>query len=239
MSTDYELTDTPVEDWIDDGVSFLQAKVTIFRNPAIYAEYQPILDQIKSLEKELTPKKPREKQDASLDEESLGGTPAEEALGGDSLTTAMNTRLEELYTEAERLWKQYSDDVEIWTLRRVDEPEVKEVQEGMELPLPVAPAKLKPGASPSQQQAHLRKFEKFIADMKEYTDELNLRCLALGIVKVEVRGQEKPAPSLDGLRRLKKRPGGYGHLRELVAALESLTAEGVNIMAPHRSGAGA
>ena len=97
MSTEYELNETPLEDWIDEGVSFLQAKVTIYRNPALYAQYQPLLDQIRSLEQELAPKKQKAKKDASL-EESLGDAPVgEEALGEDSLTTAMNERLEELY----------------------------------------------------------------------------------------------------------------------------------------------
>lgn len=239
MSTDYELNQTPIEDWIDEGVSFLQAKVTIYRNPAIYAQYQPVLDQIRALEKELAPKKVRQKADASLDEESLGGAPSEPSLGDDELTFEMRQRLEELYSEAERLWEEYSKDVEVWTLRRIDEQEVKDIQKEMDLPLPSAPAKIKGGASPSAQKAYAKKFEKFIEEMKEYTEELNIRCLAVAVLGVTVKGEEKPSPSLDGLRRLKARPGGVTHFRELVSALESLTTEGVNIMAPHRSGAGA
>ena len=240
MSTEYELTDTPLEDWIEEGVSFLQANVTLYRNPAIYAQYQPVLDQIRALEAELAPvAKP--KKEASLGEESLGdqvrAAREDEALSEDGLTGEMRKRLEELYTEAERLWKQYTDDSEVWTLRRLDESEVQAVQKEIDLPLPVAPNK--PGAKPSNQMqaAYVKKFEAFILAMKEYTDELNLRCLALSVMKVVVKGEEKPAPSLEGLRRLKARPGGQPHIRELVAALESLTAEGVNIMAPHRPGA--
>lgn len=238
MATDYELTETPIEDWIDEGVSFLQAKVTLYRNPSIYAQYGPLLEQIRTLEAELAPKK-KSKRDASL-EESLGDAPTdEESLGGDSLTVAMNERLEELYTEAERLWEIYSKDVEVWTLRRLDDHEVQAVQKEMDLPVPTAPPTLNPKASPSAKTAHVKRFEKFIQDMKAYTEELNIRCLAIAVLGVEVKGEAKPAPSLEGLRRLKARPGGVDHVRELVAALESLTTEGVNIMAPHRPGAGA
>lgn len=240
MATEYELTETPIEDWIDEGVSFLQAKVTLYRNPAIYAQYGPLLEQIRALEGELAPKKEKSKRDGSLDEESLGGAPAgEESLGEDSLTTAMSQRLEELYTEAENLWKIYSEDVEVWTLRRLDDHEVRAVQEEMDIPVPTAPPAMNPKASPSAKTAHAKKFEKFITEMKTYTEELNIRCLALAVMDVVVKGDKKPAPSLEGLRRLRARPGGVVHVRELIAALESLTAEGVNIMAPHRSGAGA
>lgn len=241
MSTKYELNDTPIDDWIDNGVSFLQANVTLYRNPSIYAQYQPLLEQIRSLEAELAPKK-KVKKEQTLNEESLGDGPSageDESLAGDPLTQEMNARLEELYAEAERLWKLYSEDVEIWTLRRLDEPEVAEVQKGMEMPLPVQPNQ--PGKNPSKamQTAYVKKLEKFLEDMREYSDELNLRCLALAVLDVEVKGEKKPAPSVDGLRRLRARPGGVSHFRELVDALENLTAEGVNIIAPHRSGAGA
>lgn len=242
MPTEYELTDTPVEDWIEEGVSFLQANVTIYRNPSIYAQYQPILEQIRNLEAELAPAA-KPKKEASLGEESLGdqvkAAQGEESLADDGLTGEMRARLEELYTEAERLWKVYTDDAEVWTLRRLDETEVRDIQKGMDLPLPVAPNKVSEKASNQMKAAHLKKFEAFIVAMKEYTDELNLRCLALAVLKVVVKGEQKPAPSLAGLRRVKTRPGGELHLRELIEALESLTAEGVNIMAPHRSGAGA
>ena len=237
MSTEYELNQTPIEDWIEQGVSFLQANVTLYRNPSIYAEYQPVLEQIRSLEAELAPKR-KPKREASL-EETLGDDPREESLGEDDLTIEMHGRLEELYGKAEVLWKQYSEDVEVWTLRRLDESEVAEVQKGMDLPIPEQPNK--PGTKPSKQMqaAYVRKFENFIETMREYSEELNIRCLQIAVLKVVVKGEEKPAPSLEGLRRLRARPGGANHIRELIAALESLTSEGVNIMAPHRSGAGA
>lgn len=244
MSTEYELNDTPVEDWIEDGVSFLQANVTIYRNPALYAEYQPLMDQIQALETHLAPKKARVKKETSLgDEESLGAPAGEESLGEDDLTVAMRARLEDLYKEAEALWKKYSEDAEVWTLRRLDTAEVHQIQEEMKaelnLVVPTAPPALNPKASPSAKTAHLKKFEKFLEAMSEYTEELNIRCLSIAVLRVVVKGTEKPAPSLAGLRRVKARPGGTSHIQELVAAVENLSKEGVNIMAPHRSGAGA
>ena len=152
MSTDYELNQTPLEDWIEEGVSFLQANVTIYRNPSIYAQYQPLLEQIQTLEAELAPAA-KPKKESSLGEDSLGdqvrAAQTDESLADDGLTGEMRARLEELYTEAEALWKVYSDDAEVWTLRRLDEAEVREVQAGMDLPLPVAPNK--PGNKPSNQ----------------------------------------------------------------------------------------
>lgn len=237
MSTEYELNQVPLEDWIEEGVSFLQANVTIYRNPSIYAQYQPLLDQIRTLEAELAPAA-KSKKESSLGEESLGNEArGEESLADDGLTSEMRTRLEELYTEAERLWKLYSDDAEVWTLRRLDEAEVQVVQQEMDMPLPAAPNKVPEKASNQMKAAYLKKFETFILGMKEYTDELNLRCLAISVMKVVVKGESKPAPSLEGLRRVKGRPGGQNHIRELIEALENLTTEGVNIMAPHRSGA--
>ncbi len=243
MPTEYELNQTPIEDWIEEGVSFLQANVTIYRNPSIYAEYGPILEQIRSLEAELAPAAKSKNKETSLGEDALGDpvkdAQGEASLGEDDLTLEMRARLEELYTEAERLWKAYSEDVEVWTLRRLGEEEVKEVQQGMDLPLPTAPNKVSEKASNQMKAAYLKKFEDFIVAMKEYTDEFNIRCLALAVLKVVVKGEEKPAPSIDGLRRVKRRPGGELHLRDLIEALESLTAEGVDIMAPHRPGVGA
>jgi len=242
MSTEYELNQVPLEDWIEEGVSFLQANVTIYRNPSIYAQYQPLLEQIRSLEAELAPAA-KAKKESSLGEDALGdpvrAARADESLADDGLTGEMRTRLEELYTEAERLWKLYSDDAEIWTLRRLDEAEVQAVQREMGMPLPTAPNSVPEKASNQMKSAYLKKFETFILGMKAYTDELNIRCLAIAVMKVVVKGEDKPAPSLEGLRRVKARPGGAGHIRELIDALENLTAEGVNIMAPHRSGAGA
>ena len=242
MSTDYELNQTPLEDWIEEGVSFLQANVTIYRNPSIYAQYQPLLEQIQTLEAELAPAA-KPKKESSLGEDSLGdqvrAATTDESLADDGLTSEIRARLEELYTEAEALWKLYSEDAEVWTLRRLDQSEVQEIQQDMDLPLPQAPNKVSDKASNQMKAAYLKKFEAFILGMKEYSEELNLRCLARAVMKVVVKGEEKPAPSLEGLRRVKARPGGQNHIRELIEALESLTAEGVNIMAPHRSGAGA
>src|SRR5690606_24540439 len=52
VSTKFEVKgDTSLDDWID-GVSYLQADVTIYRNPALLAEYRPLLARIDDLEGE-------------------------------------------------------------------------------------------------------------------------------------------------------------------------------------------
>lgn len=249
MATKFESKDVDVEDWIDKGVSYLQAEVTIYRNPAIYAKYAPLLESIQALEAErakiLGPQTKRK----SSREESLGDDvpttlpKGEETLGeGNALLQEINDALEAKHTEAKALWEAYSANTEVWTLRRLDEVEIEEERvtmaaEGRELPTP--PPDLPARASNQMKTAHAKKLEKFLKDINDYAEELNLRCLARGALSVVVQGQEKPVPSLEGFRKLSTRPGGKKHIGELVQALENLSIEDVNIMAPHREGAGA
>lgn len=237
MTTEFKNTEVGLDDWIDNGVSFLQAEVTIYRNPAIYAKYQPLMEQIYALEQELKPPK-KDKKERSL-EESVGGIPeAQEEALGEGIRAGLSQRLEELYAEAQVIYDEYVKDIEVWTLRRLDEHEVQEEREALG-PVPEAPAKPPVNAKAAAQTAHKRKMEAWIVEIREYTDQLNKRCLARATMKVVVKGEEKPAPSYEGIQRLEKRPGGKRHLEELIKALESLTVEGVEIMAPHREGAGA
>ncbi len=81
---------------------------------------------------------------------------------------------------------------------------------------------------------HVEAFETFVQEMTAWTEEFNLRSLARCVQKVDLNGKDVPAPTLEGIRRGKARPGGTGHIFELVAALENLASEGVAIVAPHR-----
>lgn len=250
MATKFESKDVDVEDWIDQGVSYLQAEVTIYRNPALYSKYAPLLESIKILEAErakiLGPQKKRKgAAEDSLGDEDLEPTVprGEESLGeSNALLQEIETELQKKRQEAERLWEEYSQNTEVWTLRRLDEAEVEEerqamIEEGFVMPEQPRPAGNKPSAQ--AKHAMVKKMEKFLADVSVFAQELNLRCLSRAVLSVVVQGEEKTVPGLEGFRKLKARPGGEKHIHELVQALESLSLEDVAIMAPHREGAGA
>jgi len=239
--------DVAVEDWID-GVSYVQTKVTIFRDPAMYAEYEPLLEKIDEadalvaeLEAEHAPEKP---DDATLgDGAALGGeaaaSGAESSLGEtEQVPQALadaRARLAELVGEAEELYARYEANREVWHIRALDQDEIREIAD--EVGIPETPDPLRSGATAAQQKAYMRRVEKHVEDIRKAKEEIDLRGLARAVQSVEVAGEAKPAPSLDGLRRVKARPGGRRHIRDLTAALERITLEEVQIAAPHRAGA--
>lgn len=240
MATEFKSEDADLESWIDDGVSFLQAEVKIYRNPAIFAKYQPIMDRIRILEDQLKPKK--EKRERSLDEESVGGDQAaaftDESLG-DSLKSEVEQAIDKAYAEAEKLWAEYSEDCEVWTLRRLNEEEVTEEREKLG-DLPEPPGKISTTkASQKMREKWAEEMAEWAEAMDTYNNELHTICLSKAVISVNVKGKVLKGVSVDGIRRLKKRPGGDQHFKELREAMNALTLEGVSIMAPHRDGAGA
>ncbi|GAB6937074.1 hypothetical protein ACQP60_18960 [Isoptericola variabilis] len=241
-----ERVDVAVEDWID-GVSYVQTKITIYRDPAMYAEYEPLLEKIDEadalvaeLEAEHAPEKP---DDATLGDAALGGdaaaSDAESALGEtEQVPQALadaRARLAELVAEAEALYARYEANREVWHIRALDQDEIREIAN--EVGIPETPDPLRSGATAAQQKAYTRRIEKHVEDIRKAKEEIDLRGLARAVQRVEVAGEVKPAPSLDGLRRVKARPGGRRHIRDLTSALERITLEEVQIAAPHRAGA--
>lgn len=240
MATEFKSEDVGLESWIDEGVSFLQAEVTIYRNPAMFAKYGPLMERLQILRETRKPKK--DKKERSL-EESVGGEvtawEAKEESLGDSFAAEIDEEIEAVEAEAQALWDEYAADTEVWTLRRLNAEEVEEVKNSIG-PLPEQP--MRPSStkmSTAQVKTQLRKMEAWALAMAEYRDELSARCLPLAVMSVKVKGEDKPVPSVEGFLRLKKRPGGDEHFAELVAAMSKLTAEGVSIMAPHSEGTGA
>lgn len=254
MITEFTSEDVSVEDWID-GVSYLQAQVKILRNPALYSEYQPVMDKIRSLESERDKLVGKPAKRESAHEESvadaLSSSTGEESLADSNpLLKEIDGELNKAYTTAEELWERLNKDTEIWHIRRMDEPEVAALRAELG-PIPPEPQKPPVNSKPQAKTAHVKKLNAWLKEMQAYADELNLLCLvgtkstenpdgvAPAVLKVVVNGVEKPAPSLDGIRRVKSRPGGHSQIRDLVTAMEQLSVEGVSIVAPHRPGAGA
>jgi hypothetical protein len=236
--------DVSVEDWIG-GVTFLQTKVTLYRNPAIYAEYKPLLDQIAAAEQELAaltaedePGEQPERAMSGADAEAPMSEPkGERALGekpapAPRIQEAQQT-LDALYERAEQLYAAYEKDVEVWTLRKLSDDEIDAIRKELG-GVPKQPTKPGPKAKPQARTAYVQKFEKWLEQMSEFADEVNLRAVAKAVVSVEVKGAKVPNPTLDDMRRFATLPARAGHLGVLVAALNELTVEGVGIAAPHR-----
>lgn len=239
--------DVSVEDWIG-GVTFLQTQVTLYRNPAIYAEYKPLLEQIAAAEQELAILTAPEEGDGT-DERPLSGADAEapmsapkgdRALGEKPAEPArvaeLRAEVDALYARAEELYAAYEKDVEVWTLRKLSEKEIDDIR--VELGgVPEEPRKPGPKAKPQSRTAYATKVDRWLKDMKAFADEVNLRAIAAAVVTVVVNGKTVPNPTLDDMRRIASMPARAGHVDALVAALSELTVEGVGISAPHRSGA--
>jgi hypothetical protein len=241
MVTEFKSEDVDVESWIDEGVSYLQAQVKIFRDPGMFAEYGPLMEKIKILEDNLRPKREPRK-DRGLDEESVGGNQeavfSDESLG-DETRSEVQQELDETRAEAKVLYDKYAANTETWTLRRLNEEEVIGVKETIG-EMPEMPPKPSPTKMPKAQQVKaLEKMREWSVAMQEYSDEVHVHCLALSTMSVAVKDKVIDHVTIEGIRRLRKRPGGDAHFKELVRAMTELTAEGVEIMAPHRSGAGA
>lgn len=239
-----------VEAWIG-GVSFVQTTETIYRNNAIWAEYEPILAEIERLQlrlEELTTPAPA----ATDSEESLGGEPGplaaplgpvgEESLGEarvkDADLSALEARLRELQAEADAVAARYADDVEVWHFRALDpETEIQVfIAEVAPDGIPDEPRPLGTGSSPQKRAAWKRRYEAWLAEMARIGLEVNLRSVNRACLKVIVAGEEMPPPSVEGLRALMERPYGKRHFAQLVAAVERVTTQEVEFPAPHRSG---
>lgn len=247
MSTNPEqdVVEVDVEDWID-GVSFLQTTVTLHRNPAMWAEYEPLLAELADLQGELeayeNSLETDEQDESSLGEPSTVRGPeiaGEESLGDIPEPTdtekRLRTRIAQLEDKAGELYAKYDADAEVWYIRQLDlaaeMPGFIEAAGG----LPVKPDPVSKDASKSAKATYNRKMREWRDAMPDATHEVNLHAVAAAVMKVVVAGVERPAPSVDGLRRLYKRPHGREHFGKLYEATERL-AQQVEIAAPHRSG---
>lgn len=245
QKTTFEATDVDLEDWIG-GVSFLQASHTIYRNPAMWAEYQPILDKIDALEREIEDLTAQdEPTDAVVDrsmagEEPLVSAPAptgDRTLGDKPVepprVAELRDELETMTKRANEMWEQYESDVEVWRLRKLEESELHAIKAELgELPAePRGPSK---NAKPPAITAYTRRFDAWLKNMAEYGKRYNLRCVAKATLSVTVAGVDRGTITPEQMDRVLARPGGEQHVTELVTVLEQLSLEGVDIVAPHR-----
>lgn len=243
--TEFEAADVDVEDWID-GVSFLQAKHTIYRNPAMFAEYQPLLARIDVLEQEIDGLTAQDEDDV-VEERALAGEAtltsaptADRALGEKPVepprVAELREELEKLTRQANDMWEKYAADVEVWRLRKLEQDELKALHEELGGP-PAEPRRLSKDAKPQAVTAHVRRFDAWLADSRAYTRRYNVRCVALATIGVTVQGVDRGKVTVEQVERVLTRPGGEDHVLELVDVIKLLSVEGVDIVAPHRSGA--
>ncbi len=245
MTIKLEQTDIGVDDWID-GATFIQVKVDIHRNPALWADLAPLYAQIDAAEQRVAALRGAAARTATDDESSLGeraGTPTapagEESLGEATHVPATvagaQADLDELVQRAEELYARFDADKETWTLRGLDTDEVQAITDAVRADLGHGAAPVRRAKETAKKYAErVQAWQQGLAGVK---DEVDVRAVQAAVVKVVVAGVEKPAPSVDGIRRLRQRPHGERHFRELVTALEAVTLQEVAIPAPHRRGA--
>lgn len=245
QNTTFEATDVDVEDWIG-GVSFLQASHTIYRNPAMWAEYQPVLDRIDALEHEIDELTAQDEPDDAVVDRSMAGEEpliaaqaptGDRALGDKPVepprAAELRDELETLTKRANKMWEQYESDVEVWRLRKLEESELKAIKDELGEP-PAEPHRPSKNPKPQAVTAYTRRFDTWLKNMAEYGKRYNLRSVAKATLSVTVAGADRGTVTLEQMERILARPGGEQHVTELVTVLEQLSLEGVDIVAPHR-----
>lgn len=240
-----ESAEVSVEDWIM-GVSFVQTTETIYRNPALWAEYEPIAAELDRVSAELDKLlEPVSESSVGGGESSLGDAPASahsqgEASLGEGTTPevqALQRRFAKLQRDAGEVSAKYEKDTEVWHLRQLDdEREVAPIVAEYQGMLPKEPRKLGTGATPAKLRAYDARLQAYGKELAKIALEVNLRCVALATLKVVVAGKEKPAPTVEQLRQLITRPNGQKHFRQLVSAVERISLQEVEIPVPHREG---
>lgn len=242
--TEFEATDVDVEDWIG-GVSFLQASHTIYRNPAMFADYQPLLARIDALQAELDELTADDvvisEQSLSSKDQTLMVIPAGERAIGDKpveppRVAERRAELEKLTIQANEMWEQYSSDVEVWRLRKLEDDEAAAIREEIGDP-PAEPRPLAKNAKPQAVTAHTKRFDAWLKAMQDYVVRYNVHAVARATLSVTVAGVARGTVTVEQMDRILARPGGKGHVLELTTVVEQLSMEGVDIVAPHRSGA--
>lgn len=237
MTARIEPTDAELEDWID-GATFVQVKVDIHRNPALWADLQPLYALIEAAEARLDEARAHTRRgdpEAVLGAmDAPSGPPGEHALGETDQTppsvAAAQADLDDLREQADALYALFDQDKEVWVIRGLDPPELRAILEAHPRPSTTPPIR-RPDERPDKFRTRTARYVARVADYKLAVDE---EALATAVVEVWVGGERKAAPSLEGLRRLRQRPHGLRHWAELVAAMESVTLHEVAIPAPHR-----
>lgn len=243
--TEFEATDVPLDDWIS-GVSFLQASHTIYRNPAMFAEYQPLLARIDVLEQEIDGLTAEDEPDTISDqslsgEETLVRVPSGDRALGEKPVEAprvaeLRAELARLTVEANEMYEQYAADVEVWRLRKLEEAELVALKGEIGEP-PAEPRGLAKNAKPQAVTAYTKRFDAWLHDTAKYVERYNLHAVAAATISVTVQGTDRGTVTPEQMERIAARPGGKQHVLELVRVLEQLSMEGVDIVAPHRAGA--
>lgn len=240
MSEHVPVDEIDVEDWID-GASFTQVRVPIHTDLALYAELAPALARLEAAEAALTAAQATTdaaaapQPESGLDEPSTAAVRDEESLGDERpVSVAVEAAALELQAALDaynEVYARYDSAKEIWTLRALDEDEVKAIV--ARHPMPPAPRPLGKGANKAAQARFLARLEQFTADIQPIKNAVNEECLALGVVSVEKNGRPVRTPTIEGIRRLRRRPNGERHFSKLVAELTTITANGeVAIPAP-------
>lgn len=243
--TEFKAVDVDVEDWIG-GTSFLQADHTIYRNPAMWREYQPVLDKIDELEQQIedltAPDEDAVTPERALSgEESLTPAPVGDRALGEAPAEAprvaeLRAERDKLVTQANEMYEQYAADVEVWRLRKLEEDEMVALREAIGEP-PTEPNPPSKNARPQAITLYTRRYDAHLRAMADYVVKYNVRAVVAATLGVTVRGVDRGTVTVDQVERMLTRPGGKQHVTELYDVIEKLSLEGVDMVAPHRPGA--
>ena len=227
MQTEFIEADLDLENWIT-GTSYAQAKVTIYRNPALLAEYEPLMERIEELEQAI------ERDGDSEESLTAEAHPHADSHGEASLTddTQTNDELAELYQQAEQLHAKFMADAEVWTLRALEPNEITELQATNTRPLPPKPLAM--DATDEQRGEHQADRDAYQKALEAWGLDLNLRSIAKAVIGVTVAGRDVPKPDITQLSVLPNRPGGYRHVVTLADAIVTVSGQEVGLLAPHR-----
>lgn len=240
-----ERDDVDPDDWIT-GTSYTECRVNIYRNPAIWAEIQPLYQQIQAaeqtvvdLEAAATPPQQEQTDESSLAEAAAPiAVPAgEESLGDVAVVesetlAAARGELDRLIAIAEEAYARYEADTEVWTLRALDEDEMRECIRLAGIEQPVEPMRFSRDASKATRRKYFAAADTYAREMKAWAEAVNILCIQKACRGVVVAGVEKPTPSVESMQLLAKRPGGTMHIKRLSDALASISAREVEIAAP-------
>jgi hypothetical protein len=197
-----------LDEWLSTGTLARRA-VPIYNDPALVAEYDVLAQQLT---------------------EAQGAVESQDATMGDAGAMA------EIYQRMAELHARWQASKATWTVRAVDETELKAITDAH--PDPEIPAFMltpkKPGAVWNEEQ--LAAGAKYREEREAALTERNIAMIALAVVEVRTPRGVVRSVSVDQIRKLRARPHGKVQTQRLIDAIASATSGEVEVPRPTSPG---